>query len=156
MEELECLEKKLTEEEFIVPISAFYDEWRVYHKVLGLEDYKMIELEKSNKNNMWCGKLELNVNSLADYTVIDASTALNTYDPLFTLTYTFADSETLYGSGSNFSTVYDDTLLLAYKTDGMIPSSDTFTYPIDTNKIQVRFDMEGDGTVSHVPTRDMP
>lgn len=137
---------KLTEEEFIVPISAFYDEWRVYHKVLGLEDYKMIELEKSNKNNIWCGKLELNTNSLTDYSVIDASTALNTYDPLFTLSYTFGSSELLYGSGSDFSTVYDDTLLQAFVTDGAVPSSTTFTYPIDTNKIQVRFDMEGDGT----------
>ncbi len=137
---------KITEEIFERTISAFYDEWRIYTRILGVEDYNKIELERSKLNNIWCGKLELNTNSLTDYSVIDASTALNTYDPLFTLSYTFGSSELLYGSGSDFSTVYDDTLLQAFVTDGAIPSSTTFTYPIDTNKIQVRFDMEGDGT----------
>lgn len=137
---------KQSETEFTNTIEAFYDDCRIYNRVLSLEDYKMIELERSRLNNIWCGKLELNENSLVDYSTTDGSNSINSYDPLFTLSYTFDTEPLLYGSGSNFSTVYDDTLLETYMTSGAIADHTTFTYPIDTNKIQVRFDLEGDGT----------
>ena len=125
---------------------GYFAEWRVYNTELSEENFKMIDMEYSLYNHIWCGKININNDSIIDYSDISGSNSINTYDPLFTLTYTFSSANELFGSGSQFSTVYDDTLLKAYKTSGLIEDSSSFTYPIDSDIIQLRFDMNGDGT----------
>lgn len=141
---------KVTSSSFTNTLIGNVIDWRLYNKFLVKADYENIIAEKFSKENIWCAKIETDKNSL-DYSVVDSTTALNTYDPLHTLSFTFATNELLETSGREFSIIYDPTILESYLTDATLPSSETFTYPVDPDLIQVRFDMQGEGAGFQTP-----
>jgi hypothetical protein len=136
---------KLSSSSFSNGINANILDWKVYNRFLAKSDFTALYNEKLNKSNIWCGKITTDINSL-DYSTVSSSIALNTYDPLHTLTFTLSSLSDVQNIGSVYSVIYDNTLLNKYFTDGLLPTSSTYTYPIDPDLIQIRFDMTGDGT----------
>lgn len=136
---------KLSSSAFSNGINANILDWKVYNRFLAKSDFISLFNEKINKSNIWCGKITTDKNSL-DYSAVSGSIALNVYDPLHTLSFTLSSLGDVQAIGREFSVIYDNTLLEKYFTDGTLPTSSTYTYPVDPDLIQIRFDMNGDGT----------
>jgi hypothetical protein len=136
---------KLSSSAFSNGINANILDWKVYNRFLAKSDFISLFNEKINKSNIWCGKITTDKNSL-DYSAVSGSIALNVYDPLHTLSFTLSSLGDIQAIGREFSVIYDNTLLEKYFTDGILPTNSTYTYPVDPDLIQIRFDMNGDGT----------
>jgi hypothetical protein len=88
-----------------------------------------------SKPNVYCGKVTVDTNykDLSGYNV-----NLGDYEPLIDTTI-----DTTVDGGSDFGVYYDDWLIEKLLTDPTIYSGERISYPIESDSIQVRFNMHG-------------
>ena len=88
-----------------------------------------------SRPNIYCGKITID-NNFKDLS--GANISLNDYEPLIdTVINTNEDG------GNDFGIYYDDWLIEKLQTFSSIEENERISYPIDSDIIQIRFDMHG-------------
>ena len=115
--------------------NGYIDDWRIYNSALTLEEFNAIHTYLMSKPNVYCGKItiDLNYKSLSGYNV-----NLENYEPLIDTTI-----NTTVDGGRDFGIYYDDWLIEKLLADHTISSGERISYPIESDTIQLRFDMHG-------------
>jgi hypothetical protein len=115
--------------------NGYIDDWRIYNSALTLDEFNAIHTYLMSKPNVYCGKVTVDTNykDLSGYNV-----NLGDYEPLIDTTIIIT-----VDGGNNFGVYYDDWLMEKLLTDPTIYSGERISYPIESDSIQVRFDMHG-------------
>ena len=115
--------------------NGYIDDWRIYNSALTLDEFNAIHTYLMSKPNVYCGKVTVDTNykDLSGYNV-----NLGDYEPLIDTTI-----DTTVDGGSDFGVYYDDWLIEKLLTDPTIYSGERISYPIESDSIQVRFNMHG-------------
>lgn len=115
--------------------NGYIDDWRVYNRALTLEEFNSIHTYMLSRPNVYCGKITID-NNFKDLS--GANISLNDYEPLIDTVI-----NTSVNGGRDFGIYYDDWLIEKLLTDHTILSGERITYPIESDTIQLRFDMHG-------------
>ena len=115
--------------------NGYIDDWRVYNSALSLEEFNSIHTYMMSRPNIYCGKIIIN-NGFKDLS--GANVSLQDYEPLIDTVI-----NTSVNGGRDFGIYYDDWLIEKLLTDHTILSGERITYPIESDTIQLRFNMHG-------------
>ncbi len=115
--------------------NGYIDDWRVYNRALSLEEFNSIHTYMLSRPNIYCGKIIID-NNFKDLS--GANISLNDYEPLIDTTI-----DTTEDGGNDFGIYYDDWLIEKLLTDSTILNNERISYPIESDSIQLRFDMHG-------------
>jgi len=115
--------------------NGYIDDWRVYNTALTLDEFNSIHTYLMSKPNVYCGKVTIDYGYkfFDDYGV-----SIEDYEPLIDISI-----NTTVNGGHDFGIYYDDWLMEKMLTDHTIYSGERISYPIESDTIQIRFDMHG-------------
>jgi hypothetical protein len=88
-----------------------------------------------SRPNVYCGKITID-NNFKDLS--GANISLNDYEPLIDTII-----NTNENGGNDFGIYYDDWLIEKLLTDSTISNGERISYPVESDSIQLRFDMHG-------------
>ena len=115
--------------------NGYIDDWRVYNRALTLEEFNSIHTYMLSRPNVYCGKITID-NNFKDLS--GANISLNDYEPLIDTII-----NTNENGGNDFGIYYDDWLIEKLLTDSTISNGERISYPVESDSIQLRFDMHG-------------
>jgi len=122
--------------------SGYLDDWRVYdvtYTLGGINDFADIHEEVTSIQNYYTGLVTISTD-FPDYSGANSDIGTG-YEPLIDTLFSTVNTTT---GGHAFGIYYDDWLVERLESGGSIPTGQRITYPIDSETIQVKFDLVGE------------
>lgn len=126
---------------------GYINNWKIFNIYNSSSEFETMYNLELTLPDINCGKISFN-SDFYNYNTI-TNTTLSNYSPLI---YTKFDGvSTVAGqAGLDYGTFYDDWAIESFLTDSNITSGARISYPLDSESIQVKFNMTGsvDGYIS--------
>lgn len=120
--------------------NGYLDEWRVYNVYNNYSDFEFIFSNFNKFEDIYTGKITID-NNLYNYNTV-TNTSLQSYSPTIDKVFTNISTVT-NAEGLDIGVYYDDWAIDKFLTDGIINPLERISYPLDSDLLQVKFDMVG-------------